>query len=400
MKKIYTYKRWIIAGVIIAAGLLLAGCQAAQQNTPQVEIQGTLPPVLGDTRLIVEGNLVPAEFVDLSFNMGGTIVDVLVAEGEQVESGQVIAQLDQHERLAAAVANTELELVNARQALDQLNENSAVDTAAALQEVANARDEVRDAERALSNLNKGSRQTDIDSATADVIILKDRLDNAKEDYASYERKPDDNLARAGYLSKMADAQQRYDDAVRLLNNLEGTPNEIDLAISDANLLLAQAHLALADQNYAEVKTGPDPDDLEAAQARLNAAESGLRAAQATLADAELTAPIAGTVVKLDLKKGEQVIPGAPAVVLADVVHWIVETDDLNEMEIPKVAVGQEVVVTPDALPDLQLRGKVESISQLYVEKQGDVTYTAKIALEDTDPRLRWGMTVAVEFIPE
>jgi len=389
-----------ILGIFIAAGLLLVGCQAARQSTAQVNVQETLPPVLGDTRLIVEGNLVPAEFVDLSFNMGGTIVDVLVAEGEQVEAGQVIAQLDQHERLAAAVANTELELVNARQALDKLNENSAVDTAAALQEVANARDEVRDAERALSNLNKGSRQTDIDSATADVIILKDRLDNAKEDYASYERKPDDNLARAGYLSKMADAQQRYDDAVRLLNNLEGTPNEIDLAISDANLLLAQARLALAEQNYAEVKTGPDPDDLEAAQARLNAAESGLSAAQATLADAELTAPIAGTVVKLDLKKGEQAIPGAPAVVLADVVHWIVETDDLNEMEIPKVAVGQEVVVTPDALPDLQLRGKVESISQLYVEKQGDVTYTAKIALEDTDPRLRWGMTVAVEFIPE
>ena len=389
-----------IIGILIAAGMLLAGCQAAQQSTPQVEVQGALPTVLGETRLIVDGNLVPAEFVDLSFNMGGTIVDVLVAEGEQVEAGQVIAQLDQRERLAAAVANTELELVNARQALELLDESSAVDTAAALQEVANARDAVRDAERALSNLNKGSRQTDIDSATADVIILKDRLDNAREDYASYERKPDDNLARAGYLSKMADAQQRYDDAVRLLNNLEGTPNEIDLAISEANLLLAQARLALAEQDYAEVKTGPDPDDLESAQARLNAAESGLSAAQATLADAELTAPIAGTVVKLDLKKGEQAIPGAPAVVLADVENWIVETDDLNEMEIPQVAVGQEVVVTPDALPELQLRGRVESISQLFVEKQGDVTYTAKIALEDTDPRLRWGMTVAVEFIPE
>ena len=104
MKNIFAYKRRTIAGVIIAAGLLLAGCQAAQQSTPKVEVQDALPPVVGDTRLIVDGNLVPAEFVDLSFNMGGTIVDVLVAEGEQVEAGQVIAQLDQRERLAAAMA--------------------------------------------------------------------------------------------------------------------------------------------------------------------------------------------------------------------------------------------------------------------------------------------------------
>jgi HlyD family secretion protein len=395
-----TKQNMVMLALFVAIGLMLAGCQAAPQNTPEVVVQDALPTVVGNSALIVEGNLVPAEYVDLSFNMGGIIVDVLVNEGDTIEAGQVIAVLDQRERLAAAVANAELELVNARQALEQLDENSSVETAAAQQEVANARDAVRDAERALSNLTKGTRQTDIDSATADVIILKDRLDDALEDYASYENKREDSVTRAQYLSKMADAQQRYDDAVRLLNNLEGKPSDIDLAIAEANLALAQARLALAEQEYTDVQNGPDPDDLESAQARLTAAESGLQAAQASLADAELRAPISGSVVKLDLKKGEQALPGVPAVVLADVENWMVETDDLNEMEIPRVSVGQKVIVTPDALPDLELSGAVESISELFVEKQGDVTYTAKIALNDDDPDLRWGMTVAVEFISE
>ena len=102
-------------------------------------------------------------------------------------------------------------------------------------------------------------------------------------------------------------------------------------------------------------------------------------------------------VKVGLKEGEQTQPGVPAIVLADFSKWYVETQDLNEMEIPGVSVGQTATIIPDALPDLELSGTVESISQIYEEKFGDVTYTARILLKDGDPRLRWGMTVSVNF---
>lgn len=92
-------------------------------------------------------------------------------------------------------------------------------------------------------------------------------------------------------------------------------------------------------------------------------------------------------------------PLLPVAVVADISRWKVETQDLNEMEIPRIEVGQAATITPDALPDLQLDGTVDSISQLYVEKFGDVTYTAHINLNESDPRLRWGMTVSVEFAP-
>jgi multidrug resistance efflux pump len=397
MNRSYLVKKTIVSFVILLAGLAMWGCQSPA-TTPSIVVD-TVPTVQIPGGLKVEGKLVPKEYVDLSFNMGGTVTELLVKEGDTLQAGQVIARLDQHPRLESAVAAAELEVVNARQALQALNDNAEVSTAAAVQSVAAARDAVREAERYLNNLKKGSRQTDINSAKADVVVLKDKLDTAQEDYARYERKPEDDVTRATYLSKLADAQRKYDNAERLLNNLEGTPSDIDMSIAEANLSLAQARLALAQSDYEDVKSGPDPDALETAQARLSAADSAQQAAQATLADAELVSPISGTLVELDLKDGEQVTPLHPVAVVADFSEWKVETNDLNEMDIPRVEVGQSATITPDALPDLKLDGSVESISQLYVEKFGDVTYTAHLTLNESDPRLRWGMTVSVEFAP-
>jgi multidrug resistance efflux pump len=90
----------------------------------------------------------------------------------------------------------------------------------------------------------------------------------------------------------------------------------------------------------------------------------------------------------------------PVAVLADFSQWQVETDDLTEIEVPDIYLGQKVTVTPDALPDLELSGTVEYISDLFEEKRGDVTYTARILLDESDPRLRWGMTVVVVFEEE
>jgi multidrug resistance efflux pump len=385
---------FVLAGLALAAGACDALSPAAQ------EAQATLPPVEASSEVIAEGKLVPHQYVRLSFNTGGQVAEVLVEEGQQVEQGQLIAGLAHREQAASAVAKADLELLNARQALKDLNENADVITAQVLQQVANAQDAVRHAEWRLDSLESGSKQVDIDSAQADVVLLKDQLDQARKDFARYENKPEDNLNRATYLSKLADAQRKYDNAVRLLNNLEGSAGEIDLDVAQANLSVAQARLEIAQQQYEDVKDGPDPDDLAAAQARVNAAEAALQAAQAAQDDLMMTAPFAGTIVSSNLKVGEQVAPGQPAAVLADASQWMVETDDLTEMEVPRVQVGQMTSIVPDALPDLQLSGQVESISDLNQEIRGDVTYTAKIALQESDPRLRWGMTVMVTFVEQ
>ena len=377
--------------------LVLSACSALPiGNTPEPE-ETEIPVVQTDLGIIAEGRLVPSEFVNLSFKSGGQVHEVLFEEGEVVSEGDVIAILGNREQLEVAVANAELEKLSAEQALDALYESAEVNTALAMQAIADGQDARRDAERYINNLNAGSRQTDIDSSKADLVFLKDALDNAREDYQPYENKDEDNLKRATFLSKLADAQEKYNNAVRLLNNLQGSPSELDMAIAEADLSVAEAQLALAESNYEKVKEGPDPDDLAAVEARITAAESNLVAAETALENIELVAPFSGTLVDLGLKVGEQVSPGTPVVVLADFAKWKVETDDLTEIEVPDIYVGQPVTVTPDALPELELSGTVESISDLYEEKRGDVTYTARILLDEDDERLRWGMTVVVTF---
>ncbi len=382
--------------LLLAAVIMLSSCQVISptEQNPQQDI----PVVTQAPGISAEGKLAPKYYVNLSFKAGGKVTEVLVNEGEKIEEGQVIARLDQREQFASAVDNASYELLNAQQALKDLQDNAEVNTAQALQKVADGRDAVRSAERYLNNLNAGSKEVDINQTKADVVILKDRLDKAQEDFAPYAKKPEDNVTRAQYLSKLSDAQRKYDNAVRLMNNLEGSASDIDLSIAEANLSLAQASLALAEQEYEKVKNGPDPDQLASAQAREKAAETGLAAAQAALEDRELKAPFSGMLAKLDLKTGELASPGAVVAVLADFSNWIVETDDLTELDVPKVSVGQNVRVTFDAIPEIELTGKVDSISEVHEEKSGDVTYTTKISLTESDPRLRWGMTAVAHFV--
>jgi multidrug resistance efflux pump len=150
--------------------------------------------------------------------------------------------------------------------------------------------------------------------------------------------------------------------------------------------------------------GPDPDlvlladsRIATAETRVTTTESALKAAEAALSDLDLVATMAGTVVELDLNPGEQVSPGRPVITLADFSEWYIETDNLTEIEVVDVNVDQVVEIIPDAIPELTLTGIVESISDKFEEKRGDITFTTRILVDEIDPRLRWGMTVVVSF---
>jgi multidrug resistance efflux pump len=374
-----------------------SGCSALSKPTA---VPPTPVPIVTESAGVTsEGRLVPQQYVNLSFPTGGTVAEVLVKEGDVVQKDQAIARLNQRQQAASAEASAEAELLNAQQALKTLNDNASVITAQNEKKVADARDAVREAQRYLDNLIGGSKQTDINKASADVVLLKDKLDQAQKDFNSYENKSEDNLNRARLLSKLSDAQNKYDNAVRLLNNLQGNAGDIDMAIAEANLSLAQAQLAMAEQDYEKVKDGPNPDDLALAQARVKTAETALAAAQAAYDDTELKAPFAGTLAQLNLKVGELAAPGQVAAVLGDFSQWIVETNDLTEIDVPKINVGDKVQVTFDALPDVELTGVVDSISKIDVQSHGDTTYTTRIRLDKGDPRLYWGMT-AVAHVQE
>jgi multidrug efflux pump subunit AcrA (membrane-fusion protein) len=68
--------------------------------------------------------------------------------------------------------------------------------------------------------------------------------------------------------------------------------------------------------------------------------------------------------------------------------------------VAKVAVGQTVEVTFDAVAGEIWQGVVTHIAPKSNEEQGSTNYTAIVELEEVDPRLRWGMTAFVNIATE
>ena len=80
-----------VLGLIIG-GLFLVGCStnAAIASQPGTE---EIPLAIADTHIVSDGMLVPQDFVDLAFAAGGEVAEVLVEEGDNVLTGEVIARL-------------------------------------------------------------------------------------------------------------------------------------------------------------------------------------------------------------------------------------------------------------------------------------------------------------------
>jgi HlyD family secretion protein len=240
-------------------------------------------------------------------------------------------------------------------------------------------------------------QTQIDQTqrgtSLGVSTAQDNLKTAKDHLDYYLKGPDAiKVAQSQSSVSLLEAQlaKAQTDAEKLKANNSVDPDKLRAArdrvtAAEANLIFTQASLLAAQAGVAT------------AQAQVTTAETNLVAAQLKQDSVELKAPFAGIVSVQNLKVGEHVNPGQSVVTLADLTQWEIQTNDLTEMDVVRVKVGQNVTVKFDALPELRLTGVVKSIATKYVENRGDITYTATITLTSADPQIRWGMTTQVTF---
>lgn len=380
---------WILL-CLGAASLLLAGCglqvRAQADPTPTVSAPVEAPGI------IAEGRLKPVESAWLGFERMGRAAEVLVEEGQNVEKGQVLVRLEGEESFQAALRTAELELLSAQQALDELNDKAALASESAWTALVEARQAALDAQEALDELDTDEYQEEIDDAWVAVRDARDALEDAQEEFEEVQELDEDNPERRDAEDELESAQTEYDEALREYERLK---NDLDAARAAA--AQAEAAVEVAQREYEKRQDGPDPDELVLAQARVENAEAQMAAAQAALEDLELVAPFAGVVTNVDITAGEQVSAGQPLIQLADFSAWVVETTDLTEIDVVLLDPDEPVIIIPDALPEVKLKGEVERISEGYSERAGDILYNVRIRLQESDPRLRWGMTVEARF---
>ncbi len=373
------------------AAFALSGCSLFETASPTPT--AAAPAITSPEIVIAEGYLVPARFMSLAFSANGTIVEILVEEGDAVVEDQVLARLGDREAITAQLSAARLERLKTSQQLDTLNKTAALAKAQANQDVLTARQALIEAQAALDAINMQDFRTALDDALLEINDTKTALEDAQEAFDDVADLSSDNPERTASEATLETAQDAYQAAVRARQLIQLSYDRAKEGVD-----LAQAGLDEANRKTALLENGPDPDALAQLTAALATIDDQIAALESQLAYLEIRAPYAGTIAWLDMDVNEQAAPGKPVITLADTRTWYVETDDLTEIEVVNIAVGQRISIEPDALPGLEIAGEVESISNIPVTKRGDITYTARIRLDPVDEeRLRWGMTVTVRF---
>lgn len=159
---------------------------------------------------------------------------------------------------------------------------------------------------------------------------------------------------------------------------------------------AQTSFQIAQDNLTLKQQPPDDSSVASAKAQLINAQSNLRTAQNNHTNTRIVAPFAGQIAAVNSQKGDQV--SGSTVVATLITEQKIATVSLNEIDAAKVAVGNAVTLTFDALPDLSIAGNVSQIDLLGSTSQGVVNYNVQISFDTQDVRVRSGMSAAASII--
>ncbi len=366
----------IIILVLAAAGYAFYRWQLNQANTQVSSFQlvaaerGDLTAQIGATG-VVRSN----QSAVLTWQTSGIIGEILVNTGQDVTAGQELATLTQTS-LPQNVILAKADLANSQQALADLALNAELAKVKAMQDIVTFEQAVRDAQYMLDNFIVPTEQQDL-SAVEAVEKFKTELDEARLAFEPYKFYPSSDATRERLKDDLDSAQSSYNAAVKRLKY-------------EFNLEVAQANLSKAQQDYHKWESGPNPRDIAAVEARIEAA-------QATLDLTHLTAPFAGTITGVNVKPGDKASPGSVAFQIDDLTHLLVDVR-VSEVDINRIKLDQEASISFDAILSKVYRGQVVEVDRVGTSNQGVVDFIVTIELSDADENVKPGMTAAVNIV--
>lgn len=330
----------IVLILIFVIGNRDKGNANSQFQTVKAE-RGQLTATIGAT-----GTVRAAQSAILNWQTTGTVGDVNVQVGDQVKKDDVLASLRQ-DSLPPTVIQAQADLVSAQKALQDLKSSDTAGAQAA-------------------------------------IDLKDAQDAYKKAY-------DYRLSLNGkqWIKKVV-IKYVNGHEVPEIKWQKGYVDSQTIQDADNDLALKKAQLDDAQRNYDRLKNGPNPNDVAAAQARVEAA-------QATLDTARISAPFAGTVTQAEPLPGDQVSTGELAFRVDDLSRLLVDVQ-VSEVDINSVAVNQPVTLTLDAVSGKAYHGLVAEVSQAGDVSSGAVNFTVTVEMTDADSQVKPGMTAAVNIV--
>lgn len=299
-----------------------------------------VPEKSGD--LVLYGN-VDIRQVNLAFKDSERISNIYVEEGDAVEKGRILAELETS-RLSAQI--------EAMRASVDAQKNVVV------------------------QLENGARPEEIQQARAEEAqaLATQRLAER-----TYKR-------QASLLESGANAQQDYDDA-------------------RAEFEVAKAKYRVAVQNRILIEKGPRWEEVASARASLRKLEADLEALRVQLKESRLVAPRDAVVRSRNLEPGDMASPQRPVFTLGIMTPKWVRTY-VSEAKLGLVRPGMRGYVVTDSWPDRHFKGWVGFISSTAEftprsvetpELRTSLVYEVRMNVDDPDSMLRLGMPVTVHL---
>ena len=347
--------------------------QPTAQEVPEVIV----PEITTVTAL---GHLEPAgEVIQLSVpasSESSRITELLVQEGDEVIQGQVIAILDNRDRLQASLEQAKAQVSIKQSRLEQTKSGAKIgEIQAQRARFSRTKAELSgqiDTQRAtIANLEAqlaGEKQ----AQEATIERLEAELRNAETDYQRYQTL---------YVKGAVSAQQRdsnYLQAETSRKKLQEAQANLNRIVSSrqAQITEAKANLnrtiATVENQITEEQATLDavaevrPIDVQIAENELEAALADLKKAQADLETAYVRSLQDGQILKIYTRPGEQV--SSDGIVEIGKTEQMYAVAEVYESDISKVKVGQQVKVTSNSFPDNTLQGTVEKIG-FKIERQ-------------------------------
>lgn len=392
---------WVVG--LMAASVLVIGTTylVVDRATPRLDVDSLTVPVQSKNttlQITASGSVKPIQSVNISPKTSGRLVQLLVEQGDNVEQGQVIAQMDNAD-LQAQLNRTRANVAQAQAKLDQAIAGSRPE------EIGQARARLAQAEAQLSLARAGSRPEEIaqakaqvDAAASRVALTKNRVQRNRDLYQQGaiaqdtldEVLADDNSARA----TLQEAQRRL---VQLQNGSRSQD------ISERRAAAAETREALR-----QLENGSRPEEIAQAKAAVNAAKGELQAVQVQLEDTFIRAPFSGTITQKYATVGAFVTPttsasstqSATSASIVAIARGLEIVANIPEVDIGQIKQGQSVEIVADAYPEQTFKGRVRLISPEAVVDQNVTSFQVRVAIDTGKNQLRSGMNVDVTFLGE
>jgi HlyD family secretion protein len=366
-----------LVAVAVVALLIIGGLLYSQNRTGPYHVSG----------------FVENDEIRVGSRVGGRVAKVFVEEGDRVKKGQALVELDPYQFLEQraqaqgllAQAEAELRRLTAGYRPEELAQSQAREA-----QLEAARDKLAQGEE------------DITAALAALELAR-----AQRDLALLKYKRTDELQRKNSASQ-ADLDQAT--AERDVAQATVKVREQELAklkrIRPIELREADARGDEARQEVLLRTRGYRSEEIDRAKAAVDAARAAVAAIDRQIEELTIRAPADGAVEAVQLRPGDMVGAGAPAISIVEAERlWVRAYVPENRMNLQ---IGQKVSVTVGSLPGETFLARI-----VYVARQAEFTpgnvqtpeerskqvFRIKVVLEEGLDRVRPGMSADVWFDP-